>query len=423
MAATYPDSPWERFEPNARQPWTVVWAGHLFRRAGFGPNWPELQQSFADGPQKTIDRLLASDAAAEAYAKSADANEAGAARSDGSTLRAWWLRRMIETPRPLVEKMTLFWHGHFAVSATGVQDPAVTLSYLRLLRREALGRFDRLLAAIVNEPAVLVGLDSTSNRLGATHKHLAAALLGPFTTGQASENDLAEAARALTGQTVRREEYKYLERDHDPGVKTIFGQSGKWGPADVARLALAQPATARRIVEKMYRWLISETEPPGEALLQPLVESFRKDYDIGKLVETMLRSRLFFSEAALRQRVKCPVEFVVGLIRAFESVVPTLPLAEAVSGLGQNLFYPPTMHGWEGGQAWLTRATYLGRIRLALTLFAGKAPYEEPLNPKALAANHGRTNPAEIKKFFGELLLQSEAAHDDIPALPEFQLA
>ncbi|MEN6495179.1 MAG: DUF1800 domain-containing protein [Thermoguttaceae bacterium] len=445
--STDPAWAWARYEPTAERPWSLRHAGHLYRRAAFGASWPQLEQALRDGPQRSIDKLLKPEADVAQFQHRFDAFEADA-RSGADALRAWWLRRMLETPQPLLEKMTLFWHGHFAISAANVESGPLMTQYLRLLRSQALGRFDRLLEAITREPAVLKGLEAAANRRAKPSESLAQAILEPFSlgTGRCSAQDVREAARAFTGQFVLHDEYRFIDREYDSGTKKILGKEGPWKGADVVRIALRQPVVARRIVGKLYRWLISESEPPDETLLTPLAETFAKDYDVGRLVETMLRSNLFFSATAYRQRIKSPVEYALGIVKGLDGLVPTAPLGEHLASLGQNLCYPPTVNGWEGGRAWINRATLVGRANLAQALLAGADPYGDALNPKTAAEKLGRTDPETAGRWLLDVFLQGDvspgvverlqqgaASGEAVPrlqrfahalvALPEYQLA
>jgi len=402
---------WAPFVPDARRPWDLRLAGHLHRRAGFGGTWSELRESLADGPQKSIARLLRPAGDLAAFEQTFAAADAQAARSGSAEgLRAWWLLRMLQTPHPLLEKMTLFWHGHFAVAQARVRDPRLVHGYLKLLRARALGPFDRLLESIACDPAVLLALDGAANRRSSPSRGFAAALVGPFSLGEGhcSQQDLGEAARALTGQFVRQGELRFIEREHDPGVKRFLGEEGPWKTADILRIVLRQPALARRIVGKLYRWLISESEPPSAALLEPLAASFSRDYDTGKLVETMLRSNLFFSPAAYRQRIKGPVEFALGILRPLNALVPAAALAEHAAAVGQDLLGPPTVNGWEGGRTWITRATLTGRTNLAHALLFGGGAFAQPADPLAAAQKHGRGEPAAAGPFLLDLFLQGD---------------
>ncbi len=180
---------------------------------------------------------------------------------------------------------------------------------------------------------------------------------------------------------------------------------------------LEQRATARMLVRNLYRWLICETEKPKAKLIAPLVESFSKDYDVLKLVETMLRSNLFFSAVAYRRRIKCPVEFALGIIKPLEEVVSTTQLAQDLADIGQNLYHPPTVKGWTGGRHWLNSATMVGRHNLALALLQGSWPYADTLNPWAVAKKHGCSTPESAARFLLDLFLQGDLGPDVRDAL------
>ena len=205
-------------------------------------------------------------------------------------------------------------------------------------------------------------------------------------------------------------------------------------------------------MRKLYRWLISETDSPSDDLLAPLATAFAKDYDISKLIEQMLRSNLFFSPAAFRQRIKSPVEFALGIVMGLEELAATAPLGADLAVLGQNLYHPPSVRGWPGGRAWINTATLLGRGNLAAVMLAGSGRFGDKINPLAVARKHGHTKPEAIARFFVDLFLQGDvepsvteslvrtAAESDLSAendlsawvrqmahsvvtLPEFQLA
>jgi hypothetical protein len=406
---TDPGWAWASYEPDARRPWTLALAGHLYRRAGWGATWPQLRQALADGPQRTVDKLLRPDGDVDAFNRTCDSYESGAGGSVHG-LRAWWLRRMIETPHPLLEKMTLFWHGHFAADGGAVSDPRLMQTHLGLLRKHALGSFASLLRALMRDPALLLGLGAGVNRRAAPNDSFARPLLENFTLGpdHFSEDDVRGAARAFTGWFVLRDQFRYLPQEHDETTKRILGREGNLTGDDVVRIVLEEPATSRTLVRKLYRWLICETEEPPEALIAPLAESFARDYDIAKLTETMLRSNLFFSSCAYRRRIKSPVEFAVGLVRSLEGMVSTTGLARDVADLGQNLCHPPTVKGWPGGRYWINTVTLAGRSHLARALLLGEEPYGDKLDPEAVARKHGNTTPESAARFLLELFLQGD---------------
>jgi uncharacterized protein (DUF1800 family) len=420
-----PDWAWAAYEPDSARPWDLRRVGHLCRRAGFGADWGQLQQALADGPQRAVEKLVRppevtdlksasrapGGASATAFNQTYDEYEASATDSGSAdTLRAWWLRRMIHTPQPLLEKMTLFWHDHFAASNVKVKSALLMHRHVQLLRSHALGRFEPLLAAVTEDPAMLLSLGCQANRKAQPNENYARQLMECFSLGLGHyrEEDVREAARAFTGWFVLRGQLRYIPREHDSGVKKILGREGDFDGKDVVEIVLSQSATPRLLVRKIYRWLISETDPPSDALIAPLVDRFADGYNISDLVERMLRSNLFFSPAAYRRRIKGPVEFALGIIRGLEGAVSTTQLGQDLADLGQSLYHPPTAGGWPGGRHWINRFTLLGRSNLALALVAGSEPYGDQLNPLATAGKHGRAAPESAVGFLVDLFLQGD---------------
>jgi uncharacterized protein (DUF1800 family) len=238
------------------------------------------------------------------------------------------------------------------------------------LRKHALGKFGPMLAGISRDPAMLIWLDSNQNVKGQANENYAREVMELFSlgVGNYTETDVREAARSFTGwhSNYSGSEFEFHAAQHDAGPKTLLRQTGNWNGDDVQRILLEQPACARFLVRKLYRFYVSETDPPAP-LLEPLAERLRShDYDIADLVKTMLGSRLFFSKHAYRQRVKSPVEFVLGAVRA-NLLGPVSPnaLVAALEAMGQPLFAPPNVKGWTGGRHWLNHATILARQNFA----------------------------------------------------------
>ena len=408
---------WGKYEPDDRQPWSLALAGHLYRRAAFGANWVQLGQAILDGPQKTIDKLLGPEADVAVFNDRFDKLEAACASA--ASVRAWWLRRMIETPYPLLEKMTLFWHGYFAVNAAQINNANLVYEYVRFLRSQALDSFGEMLSGISRNPAMLLWLGANANRKAKPNDSFARPLLESFTLGPGnfSEKDVREVTRAFTGQFVLRDQYRYIPREYDDGVKCVLGKEGDFSGDDVIEILLGQKATAQRVISKLYRWLISETQQPDAELIEPLVESFAKDYDLLKVIETMLRSNLFFSMAAYRQRIKCPVEYGIGIIRGLEGLVSTTELGQALAGMGQNLYYPPTVKGWAGGKYWINDAAMVARNNLSMELLQKEGPYKGKLNPWKIAGQNGHSTFKSATRFIVELFLQGDVDSDIIDSL------
>jgi len=271
-----------------------------------------------------------------------------------------------------------------------------------LLYQHALGKFPPFLLEMSKDPAMLVWLDSNANIKGRPNENYARELMELFSlgVGHYTEKDVREAARAFTGWHTDGEGFTFNARMHDQESKTVLGRTGNWNGDDVVRIALAQPAAARFLVRKLYHFFVSENAEPPDSFLEPLADAFRKsDYDIAALAGTLLSSRHFYSEHAFRQRVKSPVEYVLGAVQAVyrrygeaEADYTALPQQALVSWLfamGQLLFSPPNVKGWPGGRSWLNTSTVLARDNFAAALALGTIwdPNPAPTASKSLPPN------------------------------------
>jgi len=415
-----PDRAWAPFEPGPDRPWDLAGVAHLHRRAGFSAPWPVLARDLADGPSKAVDRLIEGEAtsgdgqpAAEFAAQMDEMGERLGSSASPGRLRGIWLYRMIHTPRPLLERMTLFWHDHFATSIVKVVNPAPMQRQNALLRAHALGDFKALLAAIGKDPAMLVWLDATASRRGKPNENYAREVMELFTLGRGryTEADIREAARAFTGRFVSGDRFSELPGQHDDGTKTILGRTGKFSGDDVPAILLDQPACAEFLARKLFRQFISEVDPPSAALIAPLAEAFRASgYAVTAAVRRVLGSNLFHDPATRRRRVKGPVEFAVGTLRALEVMRPTVAaeaLGEACVRMGQSLYAPPSVAGWDGGPAWINSTALIARTNFALALLS-KADKEfgGRCHPDRLAARAGNRKPADAANFVADLLVQ-----------------
>jgi uncharacterized protein (DUF1800 family) len=370
---------------------------HLHRRAGLGASWPEIERDLKDGPEASVNRLLAGKARPtgapepeEFERVSTILGDAAIASSDVGRLKAWWFYRLLFSPDPVGERLTLMWHNHFATSNLKVNDPAAMRRQNELFRNRARAPFGTLLAAVVRDPALLVWLDAPANRQGHPNENLARELLELFSlgVGHYSENDVRETARALTGWNVVDGEVRESPSRHDPGTKTILGQTGPWRDRDVVRIILEQSATADRLAWRIADLFMGEAVTRAE--INALADGLRAhQLDIGWAVATVLRSRSFFASSNLGTRVRSPVEFTVGAVRALELLSPppsTLVLADWAGRLGQELFHPPNVGGWPGGRAWLSARSLIGRAGFATALVEGKGIGREvPFDAIALA--------------------------------------
>jgi uncharacterized protein (DUF1800 family) len=409
---------WKPFEPTAARPWDTQSVAHLHRRAGFAAPWTVLERDLREGPATSIERILTGEdkspdgTPAAVLESTLDAMAAQLGPSaDLARIQAIWLYRMIFTPHPLRERMTLFWHNHFATSDVKVQNPGLMLRQNVLLRSQALGDFGVLVSAIGKDPAMLIWLDSTINQKAKPNENYAREVMELFTLGRGhySEHDIREAARAFTGWFVVRDQFQEVPRQHDDGVKTVLKHRGAWDGDDIPGILLEQPACAEFICRKLFRYFVSETQTPSDALIAALAHAFREShYQIKVPVAMILRSNLFFDPSVRRRRVKSPVEFAVGTIRALEIVNPTVQsaaLADACSRMGQGLFAPPSVAGWDGGPGWINSTAMLARANLALGLLSDQnEALGQRCNPWALAGRHRAGRRESLAAFFIDLL-------------------
>jgi uncharacterized protein (DUF1800 family) len=417
-----PQWAWEPYRPSARNPWNYAKVGHLHRRAGFGANWQELQQGMAQGPEKSIDQVLKGGAGLEAFDRQmTDLAQNIVAANNEANLRAWWLFRMLYTPFPLQEKLTLFWHDHFATSNAKVANVRYMLGQNELMRRHALGNFAGLLQEMSKDPAMMVWLDTNLSKKGAPNENYSRELMELFSLGigNYTEQDVREGARAFTGWEIKDGKFFFNKGQHDNDAKTFLGRTGNFGGEDIVRICLEQKSAPVFICRKLYECFISETTPPAPELLAPLaVQLLRTQYDIGSVVSTLLRSNLFYSEHAYRTRVKSPVDFAIGIVRALRDPdarnlqrIGTTALAVVLEGLGQRIFYPPSVKGWDGGTAWINSATLLQRHNLALALTSTQDDrFGRRLDPAALVRKYNKRTDEEIVDFFVLLFLQGDLA-------------
>ncbi len=364
---------WKPWQPAAGA-WNRKWIAHLYRRAAFGATAKDTEAALKDGLEKTLAKLAAGEP--DAADRLELLTETGKYYNEPVNLRTWWLYAMIEGGHPLREKLTLFWHNHFATSYAKVRSTKLMFEQNVTLRKHALGKFHPFLLDMSKDTAMLVWLDSNRNVKGAPNENYAREVMELFSlgVGNYTEKDIQEAARAFTGWHHDTEVTKFeFNRDlHDPAEKTVFGKTGKFTGEDIVKLCCDKPSCATFLVSKLYTFLVSETAPP-KPLLEPLADRFRKSgYDIADLAKTMLGSRLFFSDHAYRKRVKWPVEYAIGAINAaVPGRVPLADVVDPVSKMGQALFAPPNVKGWRTGTDWLNSATLLARNNFAETVAMG----------------------------------------------------
>ena len=409
---------WAPYVPDGANPWDLRRVVHLHRRAGFAATWDELQRDLKDGPEASIGRLLEGKARSggvpDNFAAFADRlADLALAAPEPNRLKGWWFYRMLFGPDPLTERLTLMWHDHFATGNLKVNDLGLMRRQNETLRSLGRGPFGRLLHAMLRDPALLVWLDAQENTRGHPNENLARELMELFTfgIGHYSEDDVKQAARALTGWKLAGDGARFVPIRHDPGTKTILGRAGAFDADGLADVLLDHPATSRRLAWRLCHEFLGEGAA-DPAALDALAEGLRAhDLDVGWGAATVLRSRVFFDPANLRHRVSSPIEYAAGAVRALEMFDPapsTPVLADWCGRLGQDLFDPPNVGGWPGGRAWITTRSAIGRANFAAGLVAGTpVGLPGPLDVIALAHRHDqRRNPA----FLAQLLFGTESA-------------
>jgi uncharacterized protein (DUF1800 family) len=315
---------------------------------------------------------------------------------EGLEMKTWWLREMVVSPTPLRERLTLFWHSHFATSQQKVNRSQAMWKQQQVLRTHALGSFRSLLHDVAKDPAMLIYLDGANSRKEAPNENFAREVMELFTLGEAThggqytERDIREAARAFTGWSVDREDltFRFRPAFHDDTPKTLLGRTGSFDGDAVLDILLEQPAAARFIVDKLWREFVSPT--PDTAQVERIAQRFRaSDYSIPVALNELLLTDAFWSEASRGSLVKSPVELVVGTVRQFNfSYTDALPFALKAAQLGQNLLVPPNVKGWPGQNDWINATTLLERKRFTEQLFRAVELKGESKSP-ALEMNPG----------------------------------
>ncbi|MEM1357976.1 MAG: DUF1800 domain-containing protein [Bacteroidota bacterium] len=356
---------------------TISSLHHLYWRAGFGlspQEWTKRQNWSID---QAIDDLFTQVQRSKPLAK-VDSPSLGSMMSAesraearkkerklvGSINYAWLMRMASREESPLLERMTLFWHGHFACeSKTG----ALAVGQLNTLRKHALGNFRDLILAVAQDPAMIRYLNNQQNRKFKPNENFARELMELFTIGRGNytEQDIKEAARAFTGWSSDRENnYVFRTRLHDYGEKTFMGQTGNFNGEDIVDIILQKKETADFICRKIYRYFVNEQV--DETNVQSLSNSFYKsNYDLDKLMRDLFSSNWFYAPENRGNKIKSPIEFLAGMVRQLG--ISKVNLQSAINfqrALGQVLFRPPNVAGWPGGKSWIDNSTLLLRLNL-----------------------------------------------------------
>lgn len=403
-------------------------ARHLLNRTGFGAPPRQVAEFARFSREQAVDRLLASARTTPVapppsldYIRPnrlkdlSEEDKKAFLRAEfekGAELRAWWLQEMLQSPSPLTERMTLFWHNHFVSSQQKVKAQRLMVEQNLLLRRYALGNFGELLHAVSKDPAMLIYLDNANSRRGQPNENFAREVMELFTLGEGhyGEQDIKEAARAFTGWSFEPEtgDFRWRPMIHDAEPKSVLGQRGNFDGDDVLDILLQQPAAAEFIVGKLWREFVSPTPEAGE--VKRIAVTFRDSrYELRPVLRALLLSPAFWARENRGVLVKSPVDLVVGSLRTLEVPVPdALPLAFAVRNLGQDLFAPPNVKGWPGGEAWINSTTLLGRKQFVERLLRNDDFVTPPVRADGIGmsyeegAQKNRMRVKELREEFGK---------------------
>ena len=368
---------------------------HLLRRAGFGATPDELDTYLEQGYEATVEQLLNPKDAAASNALD-DEDLIRRYHIDQNSLmliessQAYWLYRMINTRRPLEEKMALFWHGLFATAYGKLNHAKAVVNQTNTFRRRGLGSFHTLLIELSRDPAMIFWLDNKDNHNGAPNENYGRELLELFSMGigNYTEDDVKACARAFSGWTIANTEYmsirasrdsiwphgrldwqfQYRPEDHDDGDKTFLGHTGRFNGEDIIDIICRHPAAAWFIASKLYNFFVADS--PDEPSIQRLADEFtRTNGNIGSVMRTLFLSDFFREEKARFARVKSPAELVAGTARLTGSHRSSdwsiVNLAMDTNYMGQEILNPPSVEGWHTGVEWVDTGTLVERVNSA----------------------------------------------------------
>jgi uncharacterized protein (DUF1800 family) len=388
-------------KPLAKDGWNYETAAHLLNRAGFGGPPEEITRltdlghdaalasllDYEKIPDPTpnpvwavpdlgrADRVRAMQSLTPDARRLAQQAEQRAQAQQIVELRGWWLNRMAKGPRPFQEKMVLFWHGHFATSYEKVRDAYYMWRQNELFRRLATDYWLRLLTEAGKDPAMLIWLDQAQSRKEHPNENYAREVMELFSLGEGhyTEKDVTEGARALTGWSLDRqvEQFVYRPLIHDDGDKTFLGLTGNLNGEEMMAQIVRQPQASVFITGKLWNYFAGQM--PSPELNKALADAFVANARCFKpFLRVMFRSEEFYSDSVIRNQVKSPVQWLVGTARMLQCDLPPAFISSALTrSLGQDLFAPPNVKGWDGGITWITTNTLLDRYNDAATLVQG----------------------------------------------------
>ncbi len=398
---------------------------HLLRRAGFGATEAELDQYTALGFAGAVDRLINPEVVDDSAADLQLTPLAGTLDDPKKIEPAkfWWLNRMLYTQRPLQEKVTLFWHNHFATANSKVANAILMLQQIQLFRDAGLGNFESLLQKVTRNPATLIWLDNRLNRKGSPNENFAREVQELFTVGigNYTEQDIHEAARAFTGHTLDKNlQYVFNAAQHDVGEKTFQGQTGNFDADDILAILVRHPAAARFISQKLFAFFVYDN--PESATIERLANTFvASNFDIRAVLRDIFSGPEFLSPQAFHGQIKQPVELVLGSLKALNVQAVGPDVTQTLRRMGQDLLNPPDVSGWKGGATWLNSTTLFERFNWGNRLATGRdsaRPYFADV-PGQLQAN-GVTSPEGLVDYYLGVLVDGDVTSEARQALVDY---
>ncbi|HLZ27566.1 MAG TPA: DUF1800 domain-containing protein [Chloroflexota bacterium] len=398
---------------------------HLLRRAGFGATEAELDQYTPLGFAGALDRILnpeqVDDSATDQLLAPLTTDLGDPKKIEAA--KFWWFNRMLYTQRPLQEKMTLFWHNHFATANSKVNNSVLMQQQIQLFRDNGLGNFETLLQKVTRDPATLIWLDNRLNRKGATNENFAREVQELFTVGigNYTEQDIKEAARAFTGHTLdKNAKYIFNKNQHDAGVKTFQGQTGNFDADDILAILVRNPATARFITTKLFTYFVYDN--PDPSTIDRLAGTFvSSNFDMRSVMRDLFGGPEFLSPQAFHGQIKQPVELVAGSLKALNVQNVGPDVTQFLRRMGQDLLNPPDVSGWKGGSAWINATTLFERFnwgnRLAMGRDATK-PYFADV--PAQLQWHNLSSPEGSVDYYLGLLVDGDVTPEARQALVDY---
>ena len=351
-------------------PWTYDNAAHLARRAGFGAERRDVERLVRMGQADAVEAVL----------RFRPSKSRWRGRDDLYRMQRWWLNRMLRSRTPLAEKITLFWHGHFATAYLKVENVKMMSQQNALFRSLGVGKFRDLLLEVSRDPAMILWLDNIYNVKGSPNENYAREIMELFSLGVVdeqgnpnyTETDVREAARAFTGWSLGdRAEFEFHDYDHDHGFKTFKGISGDLDGIDIVNHLANSGQCARWIAQRL--WTFFAYPAPETAVIDDLAAAYAAaDTEIEAVLRAMFLNDAFYSPRAHTDQVTSPVEFVIGTLRAFNARSNGWDNPYWVGAMGQELFNPPNVAGWPGGLTWMNSVTRLNRFEFAWAVAAAR---------------------------------------------------